>query len=195
MMSASAFLALLLMCFAASDAEAASVLQRDEYPSIGGVPYIIGGSSVSIRSHPHQVSLQSSGGGHMCGGSIISATKVVCAAHCTQRSASNYRIRAGSADRTSGGQVKAVRRVANHPSYCGSCNGFPHDISVLTVDSAFSFGSAVRAIQMASSGDFAGQTCTITGWGRTSSSNSIPRSLQGASIGVLSHRDCSRQLG
>merc|ERR1711893_545424 len=158
-------LAVALFCLAE-----AKDLRPDHFPamaSFGTTPYIIGGSSVSIFSHPHQISLQFSSGSHTCGGSIIAPTKVACAAHCTQNSAGVYRIRAGSSTRTSGGQLRTLSRITNHPSYCGSCGGFPNDISVITVSSNFDYGSGVAAIGLATS-DHTGQTCTITGWGRTS---------------------------
>merc|ERR1711893_564095 len=184
-------LALALFCLAE-----AKDLRPAHYPamaSFGTTPYIIGGSSVSISSHPHQISLQFSSGSHTCGGSIISPTKVACAAHCTQNSARVYRIRAGSSTRTSGGQLRTLSSITNHPSYCGSCGGFPNDISVITVSQSFDYGSGVAAIGLASS-DFTGQTCTITGWGRTSSSNSLPTSLQGVNIGVISNSDCTSRM-
>jgi len=157
--------------------------------SFGRTPYIIGGSSIDISDHPHQISLQFSSGNHICGGSVIASNKIACAAHCTQNSASNYRIRAGSSDRRSGGQTRTVAVVTNHPQYCSSCGGFPNDISTLTLSSGLEYNSNVQAISLATA-DFTGQTCTITGWGRTSSSNSLPVTLQGANIGVISNSQC-----
>merc|ERR1711893_277111 len=184
-------LAVALFCLAE-----AKDLRPAHYPamaSFGTTPYIIGGSSVSIFSHPHQISLQFSSGSHTCGGSIIGNNKVACAAHCTQNSASVYRIRAGSSTRTSGGQLRYISSIRNHPSYCSSCGGFPNDVSVLTVSESFDYGLGVGAIDLATS-DYTGQTCTIAGWGRTSSSNSLPTTLQGVNIGVISNSDCSNRM-
>ncbi|XP_078490083.1 trypsin alpha-like [Ciona intestinalis] len=45
---------------------------------------IVNGADVTSTSFaPWQVSLQRSGS-HFCGGSIISATRIMCAAHCVQ---------------------------------------------------------------------------------------------------------------
>merc|ERR1712170_58839 len=184
-------LAVALFCLAeAKDLRPDHFLPKADF---GTTPHIIGGSSVSIFNHPHHISLQFSSGSHTCGGSIIAPTKVACAAHCTQNSASVYRIRAGSSTRSSGGQLRYLSSRTNHPSYCGSCGGFPHDISVITVSQSFTFGSSVATIGLATS-DYTGQTCTITGWGRTSSSNSLPTSLQGVNIGVISNSDCSSRM-
>merc|ERR1712055_908325 len=153
--------------------------------SFGTTPHIIGGSNVNIGDYPHQISLQFSSGSHTCGGSIIGNNKIACAAHCTQNSASNYR--------SSGGQLRTVSRITNHPSYCSSCGGFPNDISTLTLSSNLDLNSNVQIISLATT-DFTGQTCTITGWGRTSSSNSLPTTLQGVNIGVISNSECSSRM-
>merc|ERR1712170_161554 len=184
-------LAVALFCLAeAKDLRPDHFLPKADF---GTTPHIIGGSSVSISSHPHQISLQFSSGSHTCGGSIIAPTKVANAAHCTQNSASVYRIRAGSSTRSSGGQLRYLSSIRNHPSYCSSCGGFPNDISVITVSQGFTYGSSVAAIGLATS-DYTGSTCTITGWGRTSSSNSLPSTLQGVNIGVISNSDCTSRM-
>jgi secreted trypsin-like serine protease len=41
--------------------------------------------------------------------------------------------------------------------------------------------------------NFAGATCVISGWGRTSSSNTLPNVLQKASITILSLAQCQQQ--
>lgn len=45
-------------------------------------PYIVGGSEITIRDAPYQVSLQVRNRGHFCGGSIITQVSVLTAAHC-----------------------------------------------------------------------------------------------------------------
>ena len=57
---------------------------------------IIGGQNAYDGQFPHQVTLKRSSGSHYCGGSIISADKVMCAAHCKQ-SNDNWTAGAGSA--------------------------------------------------------------------------------------------------
>merc|ERR1711893_229940 len=104
----------MLIAIALACAEARQMAAEPDHPSLycgPSFPFIIGGSQVSINQHPHQISLQSSHGGHMCGGAIMSSTKIVSAAHCTQKSASSYRIRAGSSDRPNGGQIRSVSRI------------------------------------------------------------------------------------
>jgi len=42
--------------------------------------FIVGGSNANIANHPHQLSLRTSS--HICGASLMSATRAVTAAHC-----------------------------------------------------------------------------------------------------------------
>ncbi|XP_069140846.1 fibrinolytic enzyme, isozyme C-like [Argopecten irradians] len=48
---------------------------------------------------------------------------------------------------------------------------------------------------MPTGGDFAGQSCTITGWGRTSGGAPLPDILQKATTTVLSNADCAEIWG
>ena len=55
-----------------------------------------------------------------------------------------------------------------NPDYDGGANGFPNDIAVLELKSPLEFGSKIDKIDMADSdtGDFAGDKCDLSGWGR-----------------------------
>merc|ERR1719167_1759187 len=61
--------------------------------------YIIGGQPAGKGEFPYQISLQMVRGSrsqHICGGTLISSTWVLCAAHCFRdRSPSTYRVRVG----------------------------------------------------------------------------------------------------
>nr|AGM38918.1 fibrinolytic protein III [Urechis unicinctus] len=183
--------AALIFCLA----EAGPIADQRPVASFDVDMRIIGGSNAAITTYPYQVSLYFlSSGSHTCGASIISTTKLTCAAHCTQSAASAYGIRAGSASRTSGGQTRSVASRINHSSYCSSCSGIPFDVSTIRLSSALSFSTLVNSITMATSGTFAGSSCMISGWGRTSSSNTLPTTLQAASTTVLSNADCTSRM-
>ena len=66
---------------------------------------IVGGQAASAMI-PWQVSVRQYGG-HMCGGTILDAKTVLCAAHCftTGQAMEGISIKAGAISRTSGGQV------------------------------------------------------------------------------------------
>nr|AHZ01188.1 serine protease [Arenicola cristata] len=157
--------------------------------------YIIGGSDASAGQFPFIGSLlssTSSGGSHTCGAVRISSTWVLCAAHCTQSSSRSvwFGIRCRSS--TSGGQHRSFSRIVNHPNYGSGAGSFPNDISVLQMSSGVTVGGVAN---LPSSGDFAGQTATISGWGRTCGSCSLPDCLKYVNIPVLSNSQCSGYWG
>lgn len=103
---------------------------------------IVGGEQTTIERFPWIVSLQRNGV-HFCGGSIISATRILSAAHCTPNPNGIF-ARAGSTNNLSGGQLIAVSQVHNHPQY--NDRPFNNDICVLVLSSALNLAPAGVAI-------------------------------------------------
>uniref|UniRef100_H2Z2J8 Peptidase S1 domain-containing protein n=1 Tax=Ciona savignyi TaxID=51511 RepID=H2Z2J8_CIOSA len=126
---------------------------------------VVGGSDVTSTSFaPWQVSLQKSGS-HFCGGSIISSTKIMCAAHCVQSPASSTTVVAGTVEYKNPGQALTAISWLAHPQY--SSRTIDYDYSIITV-SGFSLNSAVQAIEVANKEYAAGTQALMTGWGKTS---------------------------
>merc|ERR1719249_14095 len=101
--------------------------------------YIIGGQPAGKGEFPYQISLQMVRGSrsqHICGGTLISSTWVLCAAHCFRdRSPSTYRVRVGewhlnSRDGTE--QDLPVRAIHVHSSF-NSPQQFQNDIALLAL--------------------------------------------------------------
>ncbi|KAJ8942826.1 hypothetical protein NQ318_022840 [Aromia moschata] len=155
---------------------------------------IVGGHDANIAQYPYQVSIQYHGS-HFCGGSIISSTWILTAAHCMDSvQISAVTIRAGSSNRNSGGAVVSVSRAISHQSYNGRT--IDYDISLLQLSSGISTANA-RAIALpsAGSGPVAGATCTITGWGTLRESGSAPSVLQVVQVPVVSQANCRSAYG
>lgn len=108
----------------------------------GIVPLIVGGEQTTIERFPWIVSLQRLGI-HFCGGSIISTTRILSAAHCTFGiPATSISIRAGSTNNMVGGQFIGVSQVHNHPQY----SSFDNDICVVVINTPLNLAPAGVAI-------------------------------------------------
>merc|ERR1712064_149115 len=137
--------------------------------------YIIGGYEPSPNSEKYIVSLQR-GGSHFCGGTVISSTRTVTAAHCYQTRvtavAGAHNINVNESTQ----QKMSVTSFVNHPSY--NDRNMQNDIAVLR-HSAFNLGGAVAALAPRSSMPSSGAAVRICGWGNTAyPGTSYPSRLQ-----------------
>lgn len=160
-----------------------------------GDPQIVGGSDAQAGSWPWQVQLNitDSTGTYLCGGSLLSASWVVTAAHCVDNSgatvpASGVSVRAGSVTRGSGGQIARATRVIKHPQY--NPNADENDIALIQLATPFTLGTTVAPIAPMLAADEPllspnGAIATVTGWGTTVSGGSTSNTLQQVSLPVI----------
>lgn len=128
---------------------------------------IIGGFNTTIERIPWQIALHLSGR-YLCGGSILSATRVLTAAHCVNPStpAASYFIQAGSTSRA--GDPTAVRiplvRHIRHPHY--NPRTIQNDVAVLSLARRLQFGPRIQRIGLPGQGTSvpAGATAFVSGW-------------------------------
>jgi elastase-2 len=159
---------------------------------------VVGGSNANIANYPHQLSLRASNS-HSCGASLVSGTKAVTAAHCGGGALSSYSVLAGTSDRTvTSCSTCALRSLTSFVRHSGFVNngaqGYPNDIAVLHFSSIpTNANTAYIAMASSGSGNFAGQSCVITGWGRTSSTSSLPITLQQGTMSVITNAACEGQ--
>jgi len=159
---------------------------------------VVGGSNSNIANHPHQMSLRVSGS-HSCGASLVGGTKGVTAAHCGGGALSSYSTLTGTTDRTVTNcatcAVRSLTSFIRHGSFVNNGNqGYPNDIAVLHFSSIPTNGNTgFIALAASGSGDFSGQSCVITGWGRTCGTCAIPATLQQGSMTVLTNANCAGQ--
>jgi secreted trypsin-like serine protease len=165
--------------------------------------YIIGGANAEQGVWLWQLSQQRQSGStwsHSCGASLLSSRAALSAAHCVDgASASIIRVIAGLYQRTdtSNAQTVNAASITVHERYQVDSASFSNDIAIIHLASAVDTSAsnvALLTLPADNNNNFAGTTCTITGWGRSSSSNILPDTLQQADIGVITTAQCQIQM-
>lgn len=164
---------------------------------------IVGGSEVDISRHPHQISMRAksilSPGDpyrHSCGGSIISSTYILTAAHCIIGTvASQILVVAGSNNRRgSDGVAVPVEKMLMHNGY--DSNTFNYDVALLKLPVPLPLNNlTIRAIELADKSPNPGMMATATGWGRLTEGGVAPETLQEVNVPIVSRSVCSDDYG
>ncbi|XP_059223363.1 uncharacterized protein LOC106089070 [Stomoxys calcitrans] len=163
-------------------------------PSLPLRARILGGSDAAEGQFPHQVSIRI-GETHICGGSIISPSYILTAAHCAYAGEepidpSYLSIRAGSIYVNRGGQEANVSEITVHPSY----NENDNDIALMKLAAPLQMNENVRAIELATEEPPVGSFVTTSGWGRLSQDGAQPEILQYFAMLGLPNAECKTWL-
>jgi secreted trypsin-like serine protease len=159
---------------------------------------IIGGEEVEPNSIPYQVSFQTTGGFHFCGGSVLDENTIITAAHCCDgQTASRVKIIAGehNLDKNEGTeQERDVRRIIMHENYDSS--RITSDICLLKVDSPLTLGAEVTGVTLPKADDKfpAGTPATVSGWGVTDAGGAS-NVLMAVDVKIDSDADCKDGYG
>jgi trypsin len=157
----------------------------------GAQPRIVGGERASIGDHSYAVYLTTLDGFQYCGGTLVDATKVVTAAHCTvDKTASEVLVVGGREDKESDAGItsKVVGKIWVHPDYDDVRSGA--DVSVLTLEKRLPYDTAALAGPDDADLYEPGTVGLILGWGRTASDGDSSQFLLKAEVPVVSDEDC-----
>ncbi|CAH3026001.1 unnamed protein product, partial [Porites evermanni] len=159
---------------------------------------VIGGQDAKPGAWPWQIQLQRSGR-FICGGSLISSTWVVTAAHCVAGSSnpSSYKVVVGDHNRNANEgteQTIGVRKVMSHPDY--NKPRLSSDIALLQLSSPAKLSERVNPVCLPShdSDVPTGSTCYITGWGKIKHPGGSHPILQQAMMPPIDNAKCKQRI-
>jgi secreted trypsin-like serine protease len=169
---------------------------------------VVGGRNAIPGQQNWQISLQFSFGNqfsHICGGSILSATWVVTAAHCVDGTApSSLRVVTGDHRRLRDEgieQFASLAQIVVHPDYDPFTS--ENDIALLELSAPLILDPARRSgtialftpADTAAGLDAPGTLAKVTGWGTTSEGGSLATVLKVAEVPVISDEQARAAYG
>ncbi|XP_050075369.1 chymotrypsin-2 [Anopheles maculipalpis] len=173
----------------ASGAKVPRLVLDDTY-----VNRVVGGEVAKNGSAPYQVSLQVSGWGHNCGGSLLNDRWVLTAAHClVGNNPSDLVVLVGTNSLKEGGERLKVDKLLYHSRY--NRPQFHNDVGLVRLEQPVKFSDTVKSIEYSEKEVPVNATVRLTGWGRTSVNGPVPTLLQSLNVVTLSNEDCKKKMG
>ena len=155
---------------------------------------IVGGSKAQPKIWPWQIGIKSCPTCmYFCGGTIVAKRWVITAAHCVENYvASNLYIEAGVTNQkkvTEHRQSFNCTAIYKHQSY-GINAPYDEDIAVLQLNQDVIFNDHVRPLCLNSKALSTPQTCSVTGFGKTSETGRRSGHLMQADVPIVARKVC-----
>ncbi|XP_022228582.2 chymotrypsin-1 [Drosophila obscura] len=176
----------------------AGVVRRHQRPhhlgTVKAETRVVGGSDAPDGFAPYQVSIMSTFGEHVCGGSIIAEHWILTAAHCLEWPTQYLKIVTGSNDYTKPGAEYLVDGAKVH---CGHDKpAYHNDIALIHTAKPIVYNALTQPIRLASRGSLpkAGDKLTLTGWGSTRTWGRYATDLQKIELKYVEHSVCESKV-
>ncbi|KAM8939174.1 ovochymase-2 [Pelodytes ibericus] len=168
----------------------------DETVNFNILSRIVGGQETDKGQHPWAASLKRDGK-HFCGGTIVSATHIITAAHCVaDKNVLVYlKVYIGDFDlkvKESAEKIFPVRSIQKHPNFNPS-RPINYDIAVLELNGYITFDDKIQPICLPNPDDVfePGFLCVALGWGRLKENGVLPTTLQEVSLPIIEPKRCT----
>merc|ERR1719234_2231211 len=164
-----------------------------------GSDYIVGGQETNEHEYPWQVGIVSRNSrSPWCGGTLISSTHVLTAAHCFEdESASSIWVLLGEHNVADNDFTRVdVAEIIKHPDYKPDPN-YNNDYAILRLENRVTFSNKVSPACLPNDlrETYAGVLATVTGWGTLSSGGNQPTALQEVDVTVTTNAECDSAYG